>query len=699
MTYKTVILAEKPSVARDIARIAGADKKEEGYLSGNGYAVTGAIGHLCTHAMPEVYGFDRYNADDLPIMPDPFQLTVRQIKQGKEYKDDPGAKKQLTVIKKLFAGCDNIIVATDAGREGELIFRFIYEYLHCTKPFKRLWISSLTDHVISEGLKNLKNGSEYDLLYQSGKARSEADWLVGINASRALSIAAGSGSYSLGRVQTPTLAMICNRYAENKAFTPQTYWQMRLELMKDDIHFNSFSVDTYTDHSEADSESGRIYQAGIATVKDVSEKTLTEKAPLLYDLTNLQKNANKKHSYSAQETLDIAQTLYEKKLITYPRTGSRYISEDVFAEIGTIAGTLSKINKFAGDSVLFSYPVNKHCVNNEKVTDHNALLITENVPENLPEKEQNIYDMICYRILEAFSSDCQKKVTSITFDARGFDFVTRSVTVTNLGWRGVHEGYAPEDTENEYLTNTLPMAIGDEFEMFMLELIEKHTKPKPLYTEASLLSAMETVGKDVEDEEARAAIKDCGLGTPATRASIIETLLSREYIVREKKNLIPTDKGFAVYEAVKEKQIADADMTGNWEATLAQIENGKLHPDTFNQSIRIYTGQITRELLSEKTVAAITPLYNCPLCKNKTVQLYPKIAKCTMEDCGFKLFRTVCGKTLTEKETAETLEKCISPLLKGLTTKTGKNFNAHLRLHPDGATSLQFDSGAGKRKK
>lgn len=688
--FKGLILAEKPSVARDIARIVGANKKEEGYLIGNGYAVTWAIGHLCTLAMPEDYGFAGYNADELPILPDPFKLTVRKIRNCKEYKDDPGAKKQLGVIKKLFAQCKSILVATDAGREGELIFRYIYEYLGCTKPFKRLWISSLTDKAIREGLENLKDGSEYDRLYQSGKARSQADWLVGINASRALSIAAGSGVYSLGRVQTPTLAMICKRHAENKAFVPQTYWQMRLELMKEGSHFHCFSVNTYTDFNEAGRESERIYQAGMATVKDISDKKVTEAAPLLYDLTELQKDANNKHGYSAQETLDIAQSLYEKKLITYPRTGSRYISEDVFAEIHTVAATLSSIEKFEGDSVLFNFPVNMRCVNTAKVADHHAILVTENVPGRLSEKERHIYDLIGYRILEAFMPECRKTVTTVTFDARGFDFTAKSTTFTHFGWRAIRKWDKKEETEIDFLTNLLPLSVGDEFEMSMIELMEKRTKPKPLFTESTLLLAMETAGKEVENEEARAAMKECGIGTPATRASIIETLLMRDYIVREKKTLVPTDKGQAVYEAVKDKRIADAMMTGTWESALAQIESGKMHPDTFHKSIRIYAGQITRELLEESHISNKATLFVCPICKNNSVRLYSKIAKCTERECDFKIFRTVCGRTLTNSEVTSVIEKGISPLLKGLKSKAGKFFEGKLKLNPDGTSSLQF---------
>lgn len=700
MNNKTIILAEKPSVARDIARIVGADKKEEGYLSGNGYTVTWAIGHLCTHAMPEAYGYTRYNTEDLPIIPDPFLLTVRQIRGDKGYKDDPGAKKQLSVIKKLFSQSGNIVVATDAGREGELIFRFIYEYLGCTKPFKRLWISSLTDKAIREGLDNLKSGSEYDLLYQSGKARSEADWLVGINASRALSIAAGSGSYSLGRVQTPTLAMICRRADEYRNFRSKPYWKIVVETQKDGVTQKAVHSKQYQTFAAAVAAFRTVEVGGMVCVEKIESKIVKEEPPLLFDLTSLQKEANKKHGFSADETLQTAQKLYENKFITYPRTGSCYISYDVFDEIAHLLSVLEAHPRFGEYArSLRSKTLNKRSVNVVKVTDHHALLPTEQIPEDIGTKENIIYNMIVSRTLEAFSEVSLKERTLAYCVIGNLDALITGDKLIQQGWKSVVNEKTSDDDE-ESVTDNLPhLQEGEHLPITLHKITEHQTQPKPLYTEASLLSAMETAGKEVEDEEARSAMKDCGLGTPATRASIIETLITRGYIVREKKSLIPTDKGQSVYAAVKDKQIADAAMTGNWEATLAQIENGKLHPDTFRQSIRIYTGQITRELLSEKATAAINPLYTCPLCKNTTVQVYPKIAKCVAEDCGFKLFRTICGKTLTEKEIAETLEKGISPLLNGLSTKTGKTFNAHLRLQPDGATSLRFDSDTKKKKK
>ena len=328
----TCIIAEKPSVARDIARIVGAKSKQEGYMEGSDYVVTWAMGHLIALAMPETYGFSAYKAEDLPIRPNPFQLVVRQVRKDKEYISDPAALKQLKVIRSCFDKADRIIVATDAGREGELIFRYIYQYLDCRKPFDRLWISSLTDKAIREGLSNLKPGSHYDNLYHSAKARSEADWLVGINASRALSIAR-KGGYSLGRVQTPTLAMVCHRYIESRDFSSVPYWKLSVLTEKEGLSIKAVSCKDYESEASAQTALAALRSQSQLKVESVTRKVTHTSPPLLYDLTALQKDANRRHGFSADKTLSIAQSLYEKKITTYPRTGSRYISEDVFEEV------------------------------------------------------------------------------------------------------------------------------------------------------------------------------------------------------------------------------------------------------------------------------------------------------------------------------------------------------------------------------
>ena len=557
-----VIIAEKPSVARDIATIVGANSRKEGYMEGNGYSVTWAFGHLVGLAMPEQYGVAGFQRENLPILPHEFILIPRQIKNGKEYKADPGVLKQLKVIKELFSKCERIIVATDAGREGELIFRHIYNYLKCNKPFDRLWISSLTDQAIRGGLDNLHLGSDYDNLYLSAKARSQADWIVGLNASQALSISAGSGVWSLGRVQTPTLAMICSRYLENKDFKPQTYFQLKLHTAKGETQFAGTSTEKYTTKHDADTILERIDSTESVSILNVESKQVNQEPPLLYDLTTLQKEANSRHSFSAEKTLSVAQSLYEAKLISYPRTGSRYISEDVFSEIPKLMQQLSSYAPFGSYATsLLTQTLNNRSVNDKKVTDHHALIITENIPNGISADQRIIYDMIASRMLEAFSGKCTKENTTISMDVTGVLFSTKGSVILIQGWRAVLN--APDEDSKEEDSAILPsLSIGETLPINGIDLLEKQTKARPLHTEASLLSAMETCGKELADEAEREALKESGIGTPATRANIIETLFSREYIVREKKSLVPTNKGLVVYLAVRDKKIADVSMTG-----------------------------------------------------------------------------------------------------------------------------------------
>ena len=400
-----LVLAEKPSVAREIAQLLGALEKREGYLEGNGHMVTWAFGHLVGLGMPEDYGISGFQKEALPILPKPYMLTVRKIKKEKGYISDPAALKQLKVIKKLFDVCDSIIVATDAGREGELIFRYIYNYLKCTKPFKRLWISSLTENAIKKGFENLKPGNQFDNLFQAAQSRSRADWLVGINATQALTLVAGDGMYSLGRVQTPTLELICRRYLENKNFKVEKYWQIELLHTKDFVEFTSISQIKVNGQKQAEDILKAIERnTNTASITKIERKNITEQAPLLFDLTGLQKEANKKLNFSAEETLNIAQSLYEKKFITYPRTGSKYIPEDVWAEIPDLIRTLQKKESMKQKVSQIKWGnFNKRIVNNLGVTDHHGLLTTEKLPSALSVKENAVYDMIAFRLLEAVS--------------------------------------------------------------------------------------------------------------------------------------------------------------------------------------------------------------------------------------------------------------------------------------------------------
>ena len=692
------LIAEKPSVAKDIARIIGATRKNDGYLSGNGYMVTWAFGHLIQLAMPEAYGVANFRRESLPVIPERFQLIPRQVKAEKGYKADPGVLKQLKVIKDVFDRCDRIIVATDAGREGEAIFRYIYSYTGCTKPFVRLWISSLTDKAIREGLENLKDGREYDNLYRSAKARSEADWLIGINATQALSVAAGQGVFSLGRVQTPTLVMICSRFLENRNFVPTKFWQLKASTASGGISFTAQSTAKWEQQPEAIAALQRVKDAGQLAVKSVERKETSQEPPLLYDLTTLQKEANTKLDFSADKTLSIAQSLYEKKVMSYPRTGSRYISEDVFDEMPGRVALLGQYPRFAGYAAgLNGVTLNRRSVNDGKVTDHHALIVTENLPGELSKDERAVYELVAGRMLEAFSGRCVKDVTTAVLSAGDTDFTVKGAVMKEAGWRGVFSGQ--ETGEDEETVNLPPLQEGENLPISNMELLEKHTKPKPLHTESSLLAAMENAGKELEDAELKASLKDAGIGTPATRAAIIETLFARQYIVREKKNLVPTDKGLAVYKIVKDKKIADVEMTGMWETALAKIEAGSMDADTFRKGIEVYATQITAELLSVQLSVATGETCPCPKCGSGRILFYPKVAKCSNVDCTFTVFRNKCDKQLTDKQIVELATKRKTGLIKGFKGKNGKAFDASLVLDGEFNVAFSFPEKKGKPKK
>ena len=691
----TCIIAEKPSVARDIARIVGATSKQDGYMEGCGYVVTWAMGHLIALAMPETYGFSAYKAEDLPIRPNPFQLVVRQVRKDKEYVSDPAALKQLKVIRSCFDKADRIIVATDAGREGELIFRYIYHHLGCRKPFDRLWISSLTDKAIREGLSNLKPGSHYDNLYHSAKARSEADWLVGINASRALSIAR-KGGYSLGRVQTPTLAMVCRRYIVNRDFSSVPFWKLSVLTEKEGLSLKAIGSRNYENEASAQTALAALRSQSRLKVELVARKVGGTPPPLLYDLTALQKDANKRHGFSADKTLSIAQSLYEKKITTYPRTGSRYISEDVFEEIPTL---LRKTG------IPLSNPLNRHSVDNAKITDHHAIIPTGETPSGLSADEATVYQMVVNRFVEAFSPNSEEERMLVRFTDCTNTFTWKACRQISLGWKAVQKELVTDaekkETENddELVLPSLPdLTEGEVLSLVSAEITEHKTKPKPLYTEATLLSAMENAGKEVEDAESKKAMAACGIGTPATRANIIETLILRDYIRRDKKAIIPTEKGLAVYEIVKDKKIANAEMTGAWELALAAIEAGKMPSDKFSQGINSYVGTICEELLSLSSEQKSYPVYRCPKCGQQSVGIYAKVAKCRHETCGFHVFRDVCGIHLSEDHIRDLISSGRTPILKGLTSKAGKKFNARLVLGEDYITSFEFENKKEKQR-
>lgn len=699
------IIAEKPSVAAGIAAVVGARKREDGFISGNGYCITWAFGHLIELAPPDVYGYGgKWEKEKLPILPDKFR--TRTI-ESRDKKTESLYKKQLKTITSLFRKSDTIIVATDAGREGELIFRYIFEYVQeqvkIQATVKRLWISSLTDKSIREGMENLRPISEYDNLFAAGKARSEADWLIGMNGTRATTINVNDGSvWSVGRVQTPTLSMICRRFIENRNFVPEPFHTLKLTSSKTGIRFCAFNQTKFKLKEDALEMLKTIGEAAYIKVCKVEKKPGYSIPPLLYDLTALQKEANSKYGFSAEMTLKLCQSLYEKKLVTYPRTGSRYIPDDVYDTLPELIRNAELYPKFS----VYAKSMNgkslgKISVNASKVTDHHALLPTENIPKEgeMTEGERKLYEMILGRMLETVSPKEEKDITTVHIIADGMDnfvFIAKGSVIKVPGWKAVfnEKNNVPEDENSQ-----LPSLKTDEIiPLEKLEVLDKKTKAPALLTESSLLALMETAGKELENEEEREALKNIGIGTPATRAETIEKLLRTKYVVREKKTLLPTEKGLALYEKVKDMQIANVELTGKWENALGKIESGKIGVERFNEEIRKYTRKCTEELLAIRITSIMVKqekgkdlLLECPKCGGKII-VTDKVCRCEdKENCGFFFWRTVCQRKLTEKDLKEILENGETKGKVKLKNKDGNFFEAKLILGKDGKFTFKWN--------
>lgn len=497
-----------------------------------------------------------------------------------------------------------------------------------------------------------------------------------------------------GACQTPTLALVCQRYLENRDFTAQTFYRLKLHTAKDATAFSALSVDKYASQDEATEHRQDVLESSEVRVIKVESRETMENVPLLYDLTSLQRDANRRHGFPAEKTLNIAQDLYEAKLITYPRTGSRYIPEDLFAQVPALLNSLQLHPEFGRYALeLAENPLNRHSVNNAKVTDHHALLITGNVPSKLSAEQSKIYDMIAGRMLEAFSEECVKDLTTIRIECAGHLFEVRATTILQAGWRRIwHE---KEETSDEEAAALPTLHENDVLLMWGCDLLEKETRLRPLHTESSLLAAMETAGKELDNEAEREAMKDSGLGTPATRAAIIETLISREYIRREKRSLVPTEKGLSVYNIVADKRIADVALTGGWELALAKIATGEMNAFTFRHGIEVFAAQITSELLKVQ-IQGSAPA-SCPKC-GAPMAFYPKIAKCLNSECQLVIFRTMAGKDLSDEQLKTLIEKGRTGVIKGFSKKDGDTFEASVALNADFKTEFAFDDPKQARK-
>ncbi len=634
-----VVLAEKPSVARELASFLGASKRCEGYFEGKGYQVTWALGHLATLKEPQDYdpSLKKWSLDSLPIVPDRFGLKV--IAEG-------GARKQFGVIQRLFRGADSLIAATDAGREGELIFRYILELTGATgKPAQRLWLSSLTEAAIRDAFQHLKPLADYDRLYDAARCRSEADWLVGLNATRYYTVkfrGAGGRLWSVGRVQTPVLAMIANRDNEIRVFRPEPFWEVFTCYR--DVTFR-FSGDRFTVQTDAESLLDQVMNQDF-TITRVDKKPERERPPLLHDLTDLQREMNRRYGMSADSTLKAAQSLYESKLISYPRTDSRHLSRDLKPKMPGILSDLRKqwptevgrldMGRLTADAQIYD---------DAKVADHHAIIPTGKSPGALGPGLKKVYDAIVLRLIAAFYPACVREVTTVQGEAAKVPFRAKGVRVVEPGWTVLDPRKPNPGAED---AQVLPEFRVGETGPHDPTIRQGETSPPKPFTEGSLLGAMETAGKFVEDEALREALKERGLGTPATRASVIETLLGREYIVREGKNLAATDLGRYLVALVADRALKSPELTGDWEAKLREVERGGLDAPTFMAEIVRYAGLVSHPTDAS---AAIDPAQwgPCPICGRAVIEGKRGFG-CSgwKEGCPFKLWREQDGRTLDD---------------------------------------------------
>ena len=621
-----VCIAEKPSVGKDIARILGATAQRDGYMEGNGYQVTWTFGHLCELKMPEDYTplWRAWALSALPMIPPRFGIRL---------KEDQGVKKQFAVIERLMQKADGIINCGDAGQEGELIQRWVMQKAQPTCPVKRLWISSMTDEAIREGFANLKDQSEYQSLYLAGLSRAVGDWLLGINCTRLYTIKYGQNRQvlSIGRVQTPTLALIVNRQKEIDQFKPEPYWV--LATVYRDTTFTA-TKGRFTSKEEGEQAFATI-EGKPFTVTDVQKKNGKETPPSLYDLTSLQVDCNKKYGFSAEMTLNLIQQLYEMKLTTYPRVDTTFLPDDVYpkcpqtmnglfqAKFAGVAPYAELVRPLGGKPLLKS----KKVFDSSKVTDHHAIIPTGVVPQNLTDLQRKVFDLIARRFIAVFYPDCKYAQTTVLGKVDEVEFKVTGRTILDPGWRAVYAKEA-ESSEDESIVApsgaeegaSLPTFVKGESGPHTPTLTEKLTTPPPYYTEASLLRAMETAGKLVEDEELRRAMKENGIGRPSTRAAIIETLFKRHYIRKERKRLVATPTGIELIDLIREELLKSAELTGIWEKKLRDIEAKKYDPQQFIDELKQQVAEIVREVISDPGSRRVSAVEEAPASSKKAAK-------------------------------------------------------------------------------
>jgi DNA topoisomerase III len=643
-----LVIAEKPSVAKDIAAFLGAKARQDGYFEGGGYQVTWAFGHLVSLKEPDEYdpALKRWSLATLPFIPPSFELKLIE-KQG--------VSKQFHQIKKLLESCSEVICATDAGREGELIFRYILSLASCNKPFQRLWLSSLTDEAIKTAFTKLRPGHEYDNLYAAARCRSESDWIVGLNATRSFTVKYGRGAilWSVGRVQTPILAMIVQRDDEIRSFTPQPFWELKTSYKKT---LFKCKKGRFSSEEEAKKllDSIKDLPFLIRKIDCKQEKLLP---PFLYDLTDLQREMNKKKGLSASKTLEVAQSLYEKKVISYPRTDSKFLVSDMKQEV---VQTLQKLSTSFPTEIaaldIKNLAFTARIINDKKVGDHYAIIPTGKVLQGLSKEEQWVFDAISLRLIAAFYPTCLKEVKTVEGEVDTTLFLAKGVQVVNPGWTALY-GQEKEEEEKEE-EQEMPSFIAGESGPHEPLIKQGKTEPPRHFTEATLLGAMETAGKLVEDEALKEALKQKGLGTPATRAAMIETLLKRGYIERDKKTLTATTLGRYLIAIVQDLHLKSPELTGEWEFKLKEIEQGKLDPKQFMEEIASYTKALIQgrkpALMQERSLGL------CPCCSQPVIEGKRGFGCSAWKGgCSFVLWKEYKGYPIQIKQIKKLLEQRI----------------------------------------
>ena len=677
-----VCIAEKPSVAREIATVLGATEKKKGYIEGNGYQVTWTFGHLCTLKEPHDYtpSWKSWNLSSLPMIPPRFGIKLIS---------NPTYEEQFHIIESLMQQAEMVINCGDAGQEGELIQRWVMQKAGCKCPVYRLWISSLTEESIREGFQQLKEQSEFTRLYEAGLSRAIGDWLLGMNATRLYTLRYGQNRQvlSIGRVQTPTLALIVNRQAEIDNFKPEPYWELKT-IYRNTTFSATKGRFTKKEEGEAFLES---VKGSDFTVTDVSEKKGKEYAPRLFDLTSLQVECNKKFAYTADETLKLIQSLYEKKVTTYPRVDTTFLSDDIYPKVPNILNGLVDYTQFTAVLQGKKLPKTKRVFDNSKVTDHHAIIPTGVPARNLSEQEKRVYDLVARRFIAAFYPDCEISTTTVLGKAGKVEFKVTGKQILSPGWRVVFgleqkdtDGDAPAEEEN----GVLPAFQKGESGLHEPILYEKQTVPPKPYTEATLLRAMETAGKLVDNDELRDALKENGIGRPSTRAAIIETLFKRNYIRKERKNLFPTLTGKELIATIHEELLKSAELTGLWEKKLRQIERGTYEARTFLEELKQMVNQVVFNVLSDQSGRQITieqvpekpskPAKKetktakkprkkretpapprCPLCKKGTILRGKTAYGCSeyKAGCTFRLSYEQYGSDLSDEQLSDIISK------------------------------------------